>query len=136
MGFAQQDHSTDAMEAVNKLFTPEFRNRLDAIVQFKALDKRTITSVVDKFIIELETQLDLKKVTLKVDTAAREWLAEHGFDKNMGARPMARLIQENIKKPLANEVLFGKLTKGGVVSISTDADGELSMEFESDHMMM
>ncbi|MEM7208342.1 MAG: ATP-dependent Clp protease ATP-binding subunit ClpA [Pseudomonadota bacterium] len=132
MGFSQQDHSSDAMEVINRMFTPEFRNRLDAIVQFKALDKRTIASVVDKFIIELETQLEQKKVTLRVDASAREWLAKNGFDQKMGARPMARLIQENIKKPLANEVLFGQLTKGGVVSISADHTGELILDFESE----
>ena len=134
MGFAQQDHSTDGMEAINRLFTPEFRNRLDAIVQFKSLDKRTIASVVDKFIIELESQLDSKKVTLRVDAAARDWLAVNGFDKNMGARPMARVIQEKIKKPLANELLFGRLSKGGTVfvSVADVESGELSFEFESD----
>ena len=133
MGFSHQDHSTDAMEAINRLFTPEFRNRLDAIVQFKSLDKRTIASVVDKFIIELETQLELKKVSLRVDAKARDWLAVNGFDKNMGARPMARVIQEKIKKQLANELLFGQLSKGGTVSISASKDsGELVFEFEND----
>jgi ATP-dependent Clp protease ATP-binding subunit ClpA len=132
MGFSHQDHSSDALEAINRLFTPEFRNRLDVIVQFNSLDKRSIASVVDKFIIELEAQLEDKKVTLLVDTPARKWLAEHGFDKVMGARPMARVIQEKIKKPLADEVLFGRLAKGGTVSVSTEEGGELTLEYESD----
>ena len=132
MGFATQDHSTDGMEAINRLFTPEFRNRLDAIVQFQALDRRTISNVVDKFIIELESQLEAKKVILRVEPSAREWLSIHGFDKKMGARPMARVIQEKIKKPLADEVLFGKLSKGGTVTISAEKDGDLIFEIESD----
>ncbi len=135
MGFSQQDHSSDAMEAINRLFTPEFRNRLDAVVQFKSLDKRTITNVVDKFIIELEAQLESKKVNLRVETSAKEWLATHGFDKHMGARPMVRVIQDNIKKPLADEVLFGRLVKGGVVTISADDKGELRFSFESEQAL-
>ena len=136
MGFSSQDHSSDAMEVINRMFTPEFRNRLDAIVQFKSLDKRTISSVVDKFIIELEAQLESKKVMLQVDASAREWLAVHGFDKVMGARPMARVIQEKIKKPLANELLFGNLQKGGTVSISVDDENdELAFEYEGNQAL-
>ncbi len=124
IGFTHQDHSTDGMEAIKKLFSPEFRNRLDAVIQFRALDPTVITRVVDKFIYELEAQLQDKGVTLDVEDSAREWLAEHGFDAKMGARPMARLIQEHIKKPLAEELLFGRLAKGGNLVIRAE-DGEL-----------
>ena len=124
IGFTHQDHSTDGMEAIKKLFTPEFRNRLDAVIQFRALDPAVITRVVDKFIYELEAQLQEKGVSLDVEDSAREWLAEHGFDAKMGARPMARLIQEHIKKPLAEELLFGRLAKGGDLVIRAE-DGEL-----------
>lgn len=111
------------MEAIKRTFTPEFRNRLDAVVLFKALDDVTISHVVDKFLFELEAQLEAKKVTLAVDTSARHWLARHGYDEKMGARPMARVIQERIKKPLAEELLFGRLADGGGVKISADDDG-------------
>jgi ATP-dependent Clp protease ATP-binding subunit ClpA len=124
IGFTHQDHSTDGMEAIKKLFSPEFRNRLDAIIQFKPLDPTIITRVVDKFIYELEAQLQDKGVTLDVDDSAREWLAEHGFDAKMGARPMARIIQEHIKKPLAEELLFGRLARGGHLVIRAE-DGHL-----------
>jgi ATP-dependent Clp protease ATP-binding subunit ClpA len=130
MGFSTQDHSSDAMEAVNRLFTPEFRNRLDAIIKFKSLDRKTVANVVDKFLIELETQLADKRVTVQVDDEAREWLAEHGFDVKMGARPMARVIQESIKRPMADELLFGKLAKGGNLKI-TVKDGALSFTIVS-----
>ncbi|MCP3908470.1 MAG: ATP-dependent Clp protease ATP-binding subunit ClpA [Oceanicoccus sp.] len=125
MGFTEQDNTTDAMEAINRLFTPEFRNRLDAIVQFEPLPEEVVLTVVDKFLIELQGQLDDKRVTLDVDEDARLWLVKKGYDKNMGARPMARIIQEHIKKPLAEKVLFGDLSQhGGVVSIRVE-DGEL-----------
>ncbi len=125
MGFTEQDNTTDAMEAINRLFTPEFRNRLDAIVQFEPLPEEVVLTVVDKFLIELQSQLDDKRVTLDVDEDARLWLVKKGYDKNMGARPMARIIQEHIKKPLAEKVLFGDLSQhGGVVSIRVE-DGEL-----------
>ncbi len=118
IGFAEQDHTTDGMEAIKKIFTPEFRNRLDATIQFGALDKRVIKTVVDKFLVELQAQLDEKNVQLDVSEEAREWLAENGYDEKMGARPMARLIQEKLKKPLAEEVLFGDLSSsGGVVEV-------------------
>lgn len=123
VGFTPQDHSTDAMETIKRVFSPEFRNRLDAIIQFSALDKRTIVNVVDKFLIELEAQLDEKKVTIEVTEAARAWLAEHGYDKIMGARPMARLIQDKVKRPLAEELLFGRLEHGGHVIIEREDDG-------------
>ena len=130
MGFALQDHSIDAMEAINRLFSPEFRNRLDTIVQFKSLDPRTIANVVDKFIIELEHQLEEKQVTITIDDSAREWLAEKGFDPKMGARPMARVIQEKIKRPLADELLFGRLAKGGHLKIKAES-GELVFEIKA-----
>jgi len=127
VGFMHQDHSSDAMEAVKTIFSPEFRNRLNAIIQFNALDATTIANVVDKFIVELEVQLDSKKVLIDVDESARKWLGQHGYDKNMGARPMARLIQEKIKKPLAEELLFGKLEHGGDVLVSEN-DGQITIE--------
>ena len=124
IGFASQDNSTDALEAINKMFTPEFRNRLDAIVPFEPLDQEVILTVVDKFLTALQTQLDEKQVQLQVDDAAREWLVEEGYDKTMGARPMERVIQEHIKKPLADMVLFGALSKGGVAVVNVDPDAE------------
>jgi ATP-dependent Clp protease ATP-binding subunit ClpA len=131
IGFTPQDHSTDGMEVIKRTFTPEFRNRLDAIIQFKSLDKTTISHVVDKFIIELETQLEEKKVTLHIDDEARQWLAEHGYDEKMGARPMARVVRESIKKPLAEELLFGRLADGGTVTVTVQ-NGELAFEFDVD----
>ncbi|MEC7570388.1 MAG: AAA family ATPase, partial [Pseudomonadota bacterium] len=129
IGFSVQDNSTDAMEAINKLFTPEFRNRLDAVVPFEPLSQEVILTVVDKFLTALQTQLDEKQVQLQVDDAAREWLVEEGYDRNMGARPMERVIQEHIKKPLADMVLFGALSKGGIAKVTVDAQGEgLSVE--------
>ena len=127
IGFSSQDHSSDAMEAIKKTFTPEFRNRLDAIIQFKQLGPETISQVVDKFLFELEGQLEDKDVTLEVDTEARTWLAIHGYDPNMGARPMARLIQESIKKPMAEDLLFGKLASGGHIRIGVKDD---ALQFE------
>ncbi|MGI9302271.1 MAG: ATP-dependent Clp protease ATP-binding subunit ClpA [Gammaproteobacteria bacterium] len=128
VGFTQQDHSSDGMEIIKRTFTPEFRNRLDAIIQFKSLDARTIANVVDKFIVQLEAQLETKKVMLIVDDSARVWLAEHGYDPKMGARPMDRVIQENIKKPLAEQILFGSLAKGGEVRVRSE-EGELVLDF-------
>ena len=123
MGFTHQDHSSDGMEAIRKMFTPEFRNRLDAVIQFAALDTEVIKGVVDKFLIQLQAQLDDKRVHLLVDAAARDWLAVRGYDEKMGARPMARLIQEQIKRPLAEQVLFGELVEGGEVRVSVKDDG-------------
>ncbi len=128
IGFAPQDHTTDGMEALNKLFTPEFRNRLDAIIQFQPLGDDTVGHVVDKFLLELEAQLEAKGVSIELDEAARAWLAERGYDKAMGARPMARLIRERLKKPMAEELLFGRLENGGSVRV-TAKDGELAFEF-------
>ena len=127
MGFTPQDHSTDGMEVIRRAFSPEFRNRLDGIIQFKPLEARTIANVVDKFIIQLEAQLEEKRVNLIVDDTARQWLAERGYDPKMGARPMARVIQEHIKKPLAEDILFGRLAKGGDVRI-TVSDGKLVLD--------
>jgi ATP-dependent Clp protease ATP-binding subunit ClpA len=129
IGFAEQDNSTDAMEVIRKSFAPEFRNRLDAIINFKALDMPVILMVVDKFILELEAQLALKDVGITVTTAAREWLAEKGFDPKMGARPMKRVIQEQIKRPLADDLLFGRLSEGGGdVRIDAPAAGEAASD--------
>jgi ATP-dependent Clp protease ATP-binding subunit ClpA len=130
IGFKQQDHSHDALSEINKVFTPEFRNRLDSIVWFNHLDKEVILQVVDKFIIELQVQLDNKGVSLEVTTQARDWLAEQGYDKNMGARPMSRVIQKEIKKELAHELLFGRLSDGGSVKIVLKK-GSLSFEILS-----
>jgi len=124
IGFTHQDHSTDAMEVLKKLFSPEFRNRLDAIIQFEPLDEHSVARVVDKLIVELEAQLDKNDVTIELEAAARDWVAARGYDKKMGARPMARIIQEHIKRPLAEELLFGKLTDGGHVRVEVSADGE------------
>jgi ATP-dependent Clp protease ATP-binding subunit ClpA len=130
MGFTPQDHTSDAMEVIKRTFSPEFRNRLDAIIEFSPLDRKTILNVVDKFLVELQAQLDDKKVVMDADEAARAWLAEHGYDKVMGARPMARLIQEKIKRALAEELLFGRLEGGGHVLVTT-RDGDLHVEIES-----
>ena len=132
IGFTLQDHGTDGLEVVRRTFTPEFRNRLDGIIQFRQLSKEVIYTVVDKFLAELQAQLDDKKVTLEIDDAAREWLAEKGYDKDMGARPMARVIQEHIKKPLAEMVLFGSLAEGGgVVQITVEGDKLVLLEEET-----
>lgn len=129
IGFTHQDHSSDAMEAIKRLFTPEFRNRLDAVVQFNSLAPTNITRVVDKFIFELEAQLHEQNVTIEVDSAARIWLAERGYDPKMGARPMARTIQQYIKKPLAEELLFGELAHGGHLIVHLEND-ELTFEIK------
>ena len=130
IGFTTQDHSSDAMEVIRRTFTPEFRNRLDAVIQFAALDFEHILRVVDKFLIELETQLQEKHVTLSASAEARHWLAEHGFDPQMGARPMGRVIQEQVKRPLADELLFGRLAAGGKVNLVV-RDGQLATEIEA-----
>ena len=131
IGFTKQDHATDAMEVIRKSFTPEFRNRLDAVVQFQPLGFDHILRVVDKFLIELEMLLQDKHVSLSATPAARDWLAQHGFDPEMGARPMSRVIQDKVKRPLADELLFGKLVGGGKVSIDV-RDGELIVETEAE----
>jgi ATP-dependent Clp protease ATP-binding subunit ClpA len=130
IGFVEQSHVTDAMEVIRRTFTPEFRNRLDAIIQFNPLEFEHVLRVVDKFLIELEAQLADKHVALDVDADARRWLAEHGFDPQMGARPMARVIQEKVKRALADELLFGKLAEGGKVTLGVQ-DGELKVVTEA-----
>ncbi len=122
MGFTQQDHSRDNTEALKRVFTPEFRNRLDAIIQFNPLDTSVVVSVVDKFLVELQVQLDDKQVTLEIDDEVRDYLADKGYDRLMGARPMQRLIQDEIKKPLASMILFGDLVNGGVVHLTLEPE--------------
>ncbi len=129
IGFAEQDHSTDVLEVIRRMFSPEFRNRLDAVIEFGSLPPEVILRVVDKFLIELEAQLEEKNVSLDVDLGAKEWLARKGFDEKMGARPMRRVIQEHIKKPLAEELLFGCLQDGGQVVV-TCKDNELRLTYE------
>ena len=128
IGFTQQDNASDGMEAIRRMFSPEFRNRLDGIIQFNSLDADTISRVVDKLLVEVEAQLETKGVQLHVDDTAREWLGRHGYDPKMGARPMARLIQEHIKRPLAEELLFGKLSEGGHAFVTTGPDDQLKLE--------
>jgi ATP-dependent Clp protease ATP-binding subunit ClpA len=128
LGFITQDNTKDNSEAINRLFSPEFRNRLDMVIQFKSLDPQTILNVVDKFLVELQAQLDERQVQINVDSTARAWLAEKGYDPTMGARPMARVIQEHVKKPLADQLLFGELITGGIVNV-TAQDGKLEIEY-------
>lgn len=135
IGFTHQDHASDSLKVIEKGFSPEFRNRLDAIIQFKPLDISVVGHVVDKFIFELEALLADKQVTLTLSADARLWLAEHGCDPKMGARPMARLIQEKIKKPLANDLLFGKLAHGGHVTIVVE-NNELGFVLESKELVV
>jgi ATP-dependent Clp protease ATP-binding subunit ClpA len=127
IGFTKQDHSADGLEILKKSFSPEFRNRLDAIIQFAALDTDSIMRVVDKLVVELEAKLGNNNVTLELDDEAREWISERGYDAKMGARPMARIIQEFIKRPLAEELLFGSLENGGHVKITVGKDGDLEL---------
>ncbi|MDO6497284.1 ATP-dependent Clp protease ATP-binding subunit ClpA [Photobacterium sanguinicancri] len=131
IGLIQQDHSHDAMAEIKRVFTPEFRNRLDNIIWFNHLEKDVIHQVVDKFIVELQAQLDARGVSMEVSEVARQWLSDKGYDKAMGARPMARVIQENLKKPMANELLFGCLTNGGSVRVDLVND-ELDFQFSSE----
>ena len=132
IGFTQSDTAPDAMEAIRRLFSPEFRNRLDAVVQFASLDQDTIERVVDKLLVEAEAQLEQKRVSISVDEPARRWIAKKGYDPKMGARPMARIIQEHIKRPLAEELLFGKPVNGGHVEVTLSEDGDkLKLETRS-----
>ncbi|KJY83160.1 Clp protease ClpX [Vibrio galatheae] len=131
IGLIQQDHSHDAMSEIKKVFTPEFRNRLDNIIWFNSLDEHVIHQVVDKFIVELQAQLDVRGVSLEVSDDARHWLALKGYDKAMGARPMGRVIQDELKKPLANELLFGSLIDGGTVKVELKGD-ELKFKYLSE----
>ena len=123
VGFTVQDHQADGMEIIKRLFTPEFRNRLDAIIQFESLGRDTVLHVVDKFIAQLEAQLETKKVEIQIEQEAKEWIAKRGYDVKMGARPMERVIQEHVKKPLAEEILFGRLENGGKVIIRACESG-------------
>ncbi len=131
MGFSEANHTTDALEVIRRSFSPEFRNRLDAIIPFASLGRVEIARVVDKFLMQLEEQLAAKHVQMEVEPAAREWLAEHGYDVKMGARPMARTIQDSIKRPLAEELLFGKLAHGGHVLVKVDDDDKIAFEIEA-----
>ncbi|MDN3397618.1 ATP-dependent Clp protease ATP-binding subunit ClpA [Psychrobacter sp. APC 3426] len=131
MGFTQQDHSRDNTESLKRVFTPEFRNRLDAIIQFNPLDTSVVVSVVDKFLVELQVQLDDKQVTLEIDDEVRDYLADKGYDRLMGARPMQRLIQDEIKKPLASMILFGDLVNGGVVHLTLEPEDTNNEEGDS-----
>ncbi len=130
IGFTQQDHSSDGMTVIKKSFSPEFRNRLDAIIEFASLKIGSIKRVVDKLIVELEVKLDSNDVTIELDDAARDWIAERGYDPQMGARPMARIIQEKIKRPLAEELLFGSLEGGGHVRVTVGPDDDLKLDTE------
>jgi len=120
IGFERSERSGDDVEAIERLFAPEFRNRLDSIITFSSLSPEVVPRVVDKFIIELETQLEARNVLIELTDSARNWLAKKGYDKLYGARPLTRIIQEHIKKPLAEELLFGKLVNGGLVRIDVD----------------
>jgi len=128
IGFTEQNHASDGMEAIKKMFTPEFRNRLDSVIQFAPLSTDVVRTVVDKFIAELEAQISDRKVQIEIDDEAKDWLVEKGYDEKMGARPMARLIQEHIKKPLAEMLLFGELENRSGMVLVTVADGELALK--------
>tara|TARA_A100001037_G_scaffold139667_1_gene126574 strand:- start:12 stop:1214 length:1203 start_codon:yes stop_codon:yes gene_type:complete len=128
VGFGRTERSGDDTEAINRMFSPEFRNRLDAIIPFAGLSKEIISRVVEKFIMQLEVQLGDRNVSIEISECARSWIGRKGYDRNFGARPLARVIQEHVKKPLAEELLFGKLTDGGLVSIDLQ-NGELSFNF-------
>ena len=131
IGFSEQDHSTDGMEIIKKSFTPEFRNRLDVIVQFGSLGRDTIRTVVDKFLVEMQVQLDSKNVALKVEESAVDWFQEHGYSESMGARPMGRLIQDKLKKAIAEDILFGKLANGGGEVVVLAEDGQIVLKMIS-----
>ncbi|MFN6263880.1 MAG: ATP-dependent Clp protease ATP-binding subunit ClpA [Chromatiaceae bacterium] len=131
IGFKQQDHSHDALAEINRTFSPEFRNRLDGIIWFQHLSRDIILQIVDKFVCDLQVQLDKKQVQMELSPTARQWLADKGYDQAMGARPMGRVVQEQLKKPLANEILFGRLSHGGEVRIDLHGD-ELSFDYHED----
>jgi len=129
IGFGSTKREGDDIEAINRMFSPEFRNRLDAVIGFKSLTPAVMNRVVDKFIMELEVQLEDRDVTIELDEEARQWLAKRGYDESFGARPLSRVIQEHVKKQLAEELLFGKLTKGGAVKVAV-SDGKLTFELK------
>ena len=131
IGFSEQNHTSDGLEILKKTFTPEFRNRLDSIVQFSSLSKETIRTVVDKFLVALQVQLDDKNVVLHIDGSVVEWFVENGYSKSMGARPMGRLIQEKLKKPLAEDILFGKLSHSGGEVFVTESGGHIKFRAEN-----
>ena len=130
IGFAGGKKTDETDAAIKKMFTPEFRNRLDAVIPFGHLPEDVIAQVVEKFVLQLEAQLADRHVTIELTPEANSWLAERGYDEQMGARPLARVIQENIKKPLAEEILFGQLKKGGVVKVDVDAADTERLDFE------
>ena len=131
MGFTQQRATGDEMAEIKRMFTPEFRNRLDAMISFASLSEEVIVRVVDKFLMQLEEQLHEKKVEVAFTDALRTYLASNGFDPLMGARPMARLIQDTIRRALADELLFGKLVGGGNVTVDVDAEGKTKLLFSA-----
>jgi ATP-dependent Clp protease ATP-binding subunit ClpA len=131
IGFSTDRKLGDEMAEIKRLFTPEFRNRLDAVISFAALDEQVILRVVDKFLMQLEDQLHEKKVEVSFTQALKDYLAKHGFDPLMGARPMARLIQDTIRRALADELLFGKLATGGKITVDVDDDGKVQLEFQA-----
>ena len=124
IGFNRENRDGADAEAIEKMFTPEFRNRLDAIIPFAPLGTDVIRLVVDKFVMQLDAQLAERNVEIELSDAARNWLAERGYDRNYGARPLARVVQEHIKKPLADMLLFGELTGGGLALVDVE-DGKL-----------
>ena len=130
IGFTTQNHSSDGLQAIKRTFTPEFRNRLDAVVPFAPLSHEVVRAIVDKLLMQLEVTLEAKRVHLNVEDAARDWMAREGYDPALGARPMARLIQERVKRPLADELLFGRLAQGGRVRIGVGKDDDLSLDIE------
>jgi len=131
LGFGRGKRAGEDTEAIERLFTPEFRNRLDAIIAFSSLQQDTVMKVVDKFVMQLEMQLSDRSVTIELTAAARTWLAEKGFDESFGARPLARVIQEHVKRPLAEELLFGRLSHGGAVRVD-EVDGALTFEITAE----
>ena len=128
LGFNRDKREGDDVEAIDKLFNPEFRNRLDSIISFNSLPDKVIARVVEKFILELETQLDNKNVFIQISEKAAMWIGKEGYDENMGARPLSRLIQEKIKKPIAEQILYGKLSKGGNIKVDLK-ENELTFEY-------
>jgi ATP-dependent Clp protease ATP-binding subunit ClpA len=130
MGFTEQDNSTDAIQAIRRLFSPEFRNRLDSTIQFKHLNTTHVLKIIDKIIIELEAQMSDKSIRFKLSDACKQWLVEKGYDKDMGARPMHRAIEKYIKKPIIDEILFGRLVNGGMVKVSV-VNKQLAFEIKS-----
>ncbi len=128
IGFEREERTGDDEEAIERMFSPEFRNRLDSVIPFANLTPEIMSKVVDKFIMELEAQLSDRDVTITLTDQSREWLAKKGYDRHFGARPLARVIQEHIKKPLSEELLFGHLVKGGIVKVTVEG-GKIDFEY-------